>query len=161
MPSQWWNSAVLSENSRFHSRQSPRSVKDALTVLQTNSRSQERFFTNTPQASVSQKTWKLYWLEKPFIKLRPAHSLKLVFLYVVKGVKIKITAKLRDTDHLCFEDTKRIMSPEKVSGLSRNGPLHLERYRCQTMIEFSMAMQYILLQKEWKGAWNQDTLTGT
>ena len=26
---------------------------------------------------------------------------------------MKITAKFRDTEHLCFEDTKRIMSPAK------------------------------------------------
>ena len=51
--------------------------------------------------------------EKPYVKLRPAYSVKLVFLHVVKGTKIKITAKFRDTEHLRFEDTKRIMSPEK------------------------------------------------
>ena len=30
---------------------------------------------------------------KPFVKLRPAYSVKLVFSYVVKGIKMKITAK--------------------------------------------------------------------
>ena len=30
--------------------------------------------------------------EKPYIKLQPAHSIKLVFSEVVKGIKIKITA---------------------------------------------------------------------
>ena len=34
------------------------------------------------------------------------------FLYVVKGIKIKITAKFRASRRLSFEDTKRIMSPE-------------------------------------------------
>ena len=69
------------------------------------------------QACVSQKTRKLYGPKKPFVKLRPAYFIRLVFSYVVKGIKIKITAKFRDTEHLRFEDTKRIMS-----GLSRNGP---------------------------------------
>ena len=50
--------------------------------------------------------------EKPFVKLRPAYSVKLVFSYVVKGIKIKITAKLCASRRLRFEDTKRIMSPE-------------------------------------------------
>ena len=64
------------------------------------------------QACVSQTTRKLYGAEKPFVKLRTAYSVKLVFSYVVKGIKVKITAKFRDTGHLRFEDTKRIMSPE-------------------------------------------------
>ena len=48
--------------------------------------------------------------EKPFVKLRLAYSAKLIFSYVVKG--IKITAKFRASRRLRFEDTKRIMSPE-------------------------------------------------
>ena len=44
--------------------------------------------------------------------LRPAYSVKLVFSYVVKRIKIKITAKFRASRRLRFEDTKRIMSPE-------------------------------------------------
>ena len=44
--------------------------------------------------------------------LRPAYSEKLVFSYVVKRVKIKIIPKFRASRRLCFEDTKRIMSPE-------------------------------------------------
>ena len=50
--------------------------------------------------------------EKPFVKLRPAYSLKLVFLYVVKRIKIKITATFVASRRLRLEDTKRIMSPE-------------------------------------------------
>ena len=50
--------------------------------------------------------------EKPFVKLRPAYSVKLVFSYVVKGITIKITAKFRASRRLRFEDTERIMSPE-------------------------------------------------
>ena len=71
------------------------------------------------QACVSQKTRKLYGPEKPFVKLRPAYFVKLVFSYVAKGIKIEITAKFRDTEHLHFEDTKGIMSPEKFRTVSR------------------------------------------
>ena len=72
---------------------------------------------------VSRTSRKLFGPEKPFFKLRPAYSVKLVFSYVVKGIKIKITAKFRASRRLRFEGAKRILSPErrrKVSGLSRN-----------------------------------------
>ena len=55
-------------------------------------------------------------------KTPTAYSVKLVFLYVVKGIKIKITAKFCDTEHLRFEDTKRIMSPEKFRVFRETGP---------------------------------------
>ena len=45
----------------------------------------------------------------------------MLVLNLVKGIKIKITAKFRASRRLRFEDATRIMSP-KVSGLSRNGP---------------------------------------
>ena len=77
---------------------------------------------NWGQACVSQKTRELYGPEKPFVKLRPAYSVNLVFLYVVKAIKIKITAKFRDTEHLRFEDTKRIMSPEKFRVFRETDP---------------------------------------
>ena len=64
----------------------------------------------------------LYGPEKPFLKLRPAYFVKLVFSYVVKGIKIKITAKFRHTEHLRFEDTKRIMSPEQFRDFRETGP---------------------------------------
>ena len=67
-----------------------------------------------PQGPVSRKSRKLFGPEKPFVKLRLAYSVKLVFSYVVKGIKIKITAKFRASRRLRFEDTKRIMSPEMV-----------------------------------------------
>ena len=67
-------------------------------------------------------TRKLYGPEKPFVKLRPAYSVKLVFSYVVKGIKVEITAKFRDTGHLRFEDTKRIISPEKIRAFRETGP---------------------------------------
>ena len=73
---------------------------------------------------VSRKSRKLFGPEKSFVKLRPAYSVKLVFSYVVKGINIKITAKLRASRRLCFEDTKRItvVHPKcarKILGLSR------------------------------------------
>ena len=61
---------------------------------------------------VSRKSRKLFGSEKPFVKLRPAYSVKLVFSYVVKGIKMKITAKFRASRRLRFEDKRRIMSPE-------------------------------------------------
>ena len=68
----------------------------------------------TALVPVSWKSRKRFGPEKPFVKLRPAYSVKLVFSYVVKGmkIKIKITAKLRASRRLSFQDTKRITSPE-------------------------------------------------
>ena len=86
---------------------------------------------------VSRKSRKLFGPEKLFVKLRPAYSLKLVFSYVVKGIKIKITAKFRATRRLRFEDTKRI-DPIRILtvGLERacdggscgGNNLHLKRF---------------------------------
>ena len=45
-------------------------------------------------------------------KLRHAHSIKLVFSYVVETIKIKIGAKFGASRRLGFEDTKRTVSPE-------------------------------------------------
>ena len=61
------------------------------------------------QGPVSQKSRELSGPEKPFVKLLPAYSVKLIFSHVVKGIKIKITAKFRASRRLRFEDTKRIM----------------------------------------------------
>ena len=70
------------------------------------------FQENSVQGPVSRKSRELFGPEKSFVKLRPACSVKLVFSYVVKGIKIKITAKFRASRRLRFEDTKRIISPE-------------------------------------------------
>ena len=59
--------------------------------------------------------------EKPFVKLRSAYSVKLVFSDVVKGIKAKRTAKFRASRRLRFEDTKR-MSPEKFRNFRETGP---------------------------------------
>ena len=71
---------------------------------------------------VSRKSRKLFGSEKPSVKLQPACSVKLVFSHDVKGRKSKITVKFRVLERFRFQDTKRIMSPEKFSGLVRNGP---------------------------------------
>ena len=80
---------------------------------------------NSGQGPVSPKFRRRGGPEKSFVKLRPAYSVKLVFLHVVQGMKIKITAKFRASRRFRFEDTKRILTrnaPEKSSGLSSNGP---------------------------------------
>ena len=64
------------------------------------------------QGAVSRKSRKLFGPEKPFVKLRPVYPVTLVFSYVVKGIKIKVTVKFRASRRLRFEDTKKIMSPE-------------------------------------------------
>ena len=72
----------------------------------------EGFDISSKLGPVSRKSRRLFGPVKPFLKLRPAYSVKLVFSYVVKGIKIKITAKFSASRRLRFEDTKRIRSPE-------------------------------------------------
>ena len=87
---------------------------------------------------VSRNYRKVLGPEEPFLKLRPAYSVKLVFSYVVMGIKIKITAKFRASRRLRFEDAKRIMSPvmrpkslgtfeKQVPGYSLNKNVTLRR----------------------------------
>ena len=64
---------------------------------------------------VSRKCRRLFGPEKPFVKLRPAHSVNLVISYVVKGITIIIGVKFRFSRRLGFEDTKRTMLPEMRS----------------------------------------------
>jgi len=61
---------------------------------------------------VSRKSRKLFGPEKPFVKFQTAHSVKLVFSYVIKAKQIKITATFRAPGRLRFEDTKKMMSPK-------------------------------------------------
>ena len=61
-------------------------------------------------------------LEKPFVKLRPAYSVKLFFSYVVKGIEVKIAAKSRASRRLRFKNTKIIKSPEKFRDFRETGP---------------------------------------
>ena len=85
---------------------------------------------------VSRKSRELFGPEKPVVKLRPAYSVKLVFSYVVKGIKIKITAKFRASRRLRFEDTKRIMSleirPNSFGTFEKQAPGHFMSLRRQT-----------------------------
>ena len=85
---------------------------------------------------VSRKSRELFGPEKPFVKVRPAYSAKLVFSYVVKGVKIKITAKFRASRRFRFEDTKRIMSPEirpkSFGTFEKQAPGGSSSSRCRT-----------------------------
>ena len=69
------------------------------------------FFAND-QGPISRKSREHFGPEKPFVKLRPVYSVKLVFSCVVKRIKLKINAKFRASRRLRVENTKRIMSPE-------------------------------------------------
>ena len=73
------------------------------------------------QGPVSRKSQKLFGSEKPSAKLRPACSVKLVFPHDVMGSKIKITVQFRVLERLRFQDTKRIMSPEKFRDFRETG----------------------------------------
>ena len=77
---------------------------------------------NSVQEPVSRVYRKLFRSKKPFVKIRPTYSVKLVFSYVVEGVKIEIyvTAKFRASRPFRVEDTKRIKSPEKTVVFLRN-----------------------------------------
>ena len=68
--------------------------------------------TSVSQGPVSRKSRELFGPEKPFAKLGAVYSVKLIFSYVVKGIKIKLTAKFRASGRLRFDDAKRIMSPK-------------------------------------------------
>ena len=81
-------------------------------------------FQKSVLGHVSRKSWKRFWTEKPFVKLRLAYSMKLVFSYFVKRIKIKKWLQIlvhRDAfilkiqRALCHSKCAR-----KVSGLSRN-----------------------------------------
>lgn len=74
---------------------------------------------------VSQMSRKRFGSEKPFVNLRPAYSVKLVFSYVAKEIKIKITTKFRASRRPCFEDTKRIMSAETFE---KRAPRHQQTF---------------------------------
>ena len=66
---------------------------------------------STVRGSGSGKLRNLFGPEKPFVKLRFAYSVKMVFSCVVNGIKIKMTATFRGSRRHHFEGTKRIMSP--------------------------------------------------
>ena len=83
--------------------------------------------TGVGLGSCFRKSRKLFGPEKPFVKFRSVYYVKLVFSHIVKGIKIKTTAKFRASRRFCIEDTKiqrykencHPKSSRKVLGLSR------------------------------------------
>ena len=88
------------------------------------------------QGPVSRKSRKLFEPEKPFVILWPAYSVRLVFSYGVIRIKNKISAKFRASRRLRFDQRKRFMTPWKVSGLSRIGPLGSVFLQCKMWRKF-------------------------
>ena len=55
---------------------------------------------------------KTFRVQKAVRKTPTTLFCKAVFFYVLKGIKIEITAKFLASERVRFEDKKRIMSPE-------------------------------------------------
>ena len=70
------------------------------------------YSSRSNQGAVSRDSRKLFGPEKPFVKLRPTYSVKLVFSYVVKGIKSKKNGKVSGLETPSFKDTSRIVSSE-------------------------------------------------
>ena len=71
---------------------------------------------------VSRKARKLFGYEKPFGKLQPTYSVKLVFSDVVKGIKVKVTAKFMPRDAFVLTIQRELWHPkcaQKFSGLPK------------------------------------------
>ena len=78
---------------------------------------------------------------KSHVLLRPAFSVKLVFyvvklvVYVLRGIKIKISANFRATRRLRFEDAKRIrpseMQPKSFGTFATRAPDVACSLRCK------------------------------
>ena len=64
----------------------------------------KRTIHGVDQGPVSRKPRELFGPENPFVKVRPAYSVKLIFSYVVKGIKIKVTVKFCASRRLRFQD---------------------------------------------------------
>ena len=94
------------------------------------------------QRPVCRKSRNVLGSEKPSVKLRPACSVKLVFSHDVKGRKSKITAKFRVLERFRFQDTKRIISPEKFRDFRETGTWSFSIYKycgpglCQLIVVF-------------------------
>ena len=83
--------------------------------------------SNCGHGPVSRQSRELFGSEKPFVKLRPAYSVKLVFSYVVKVIKIKITAKFRASRRRYKENYVTLFTPEKFGDFRETGPRARER----------------------------------
>ena len=102
---------------------------------------------------------KLFEPEKPFVKLRPTNSVKLVFSYVAKGWKINITVWFRDSRRLRFEDPKKIMSremrPKSFGTFQKRAPgvscrkegkkEQTGQYNAPGSINYSLRQSYLIL----------------
>ena len=77
------------------------------------------------QGHASRKSREVFGAEKLFVKLGPLYCVKLVFSYVVKGIKIKITSEFRASRRLRLKIQRESSHPKyarNVSALSRNRP---------------------------------------
>ena len=72
------------------------------------------------------------WRHKAFVKLRPVHSVKLVFSYVRKVIKIKITAKIMPRDAFVLK--------EKY-GITRNAPEKFRETSFRAFLHFSPGLK--------------------
>ena len=94
---------------------------------------------------VSRKSRKLFGSENPFVKLRPPNSVKLVFSYLVKGLKIETNNKVSCLENPSFWRYKEnYRSAEKHlktlnSGLSRNTCQILKNRYCTKFLQVSRA----------------------
>ena len=68
------------------------------------------YFAN--KGHVPRKSREVFGAEKPFVKLGPLNCLKLVFSYVVKGIKIKITAEFRASRSLRLKIQRESSHPK-------------------------------------------------
>jgi len=98
-----------------------------------------------PLGAVSRKP------EKPFVKLRPAYSVKLVYSNIVKGIKIKITAKFHASRRLRFEDTKKTVTrnaPEKLRDFQETGPCIGQERRKSLRSHFQVELYQLVRQEK-------------
>ena len=85
--------------------------------------------------SVSRKSRRLFGPEKPVAKLRPAPYVKLIFSFVVKVIKIKITAKFHVTNTFVLKMQREFCHPKRFGTFEKRalGPFsrfaHAEGYR--------------------------------
>ena len=77
------------------------------------------------QGPVSRNSRELFGPEKPFVKLQPAYSVKLIFSHVVKGIKIKMMAKFRASFWRYKENYVTRNTPENFQDFQETGPRFL------------------------------------
>ena len=98
---------------------------------------------------------KLKVVKKPFVNPRPVYSTKLVFSYVVKGIKIKITAKFcassRPSAWRYKENYVTWNAPEKFRDFRETGhsPELLEAWLALTSVNYHRNVLVSLLLNQW------------